>query len=280
MSHRACHSAGLGLGGLALGLLAASSATNLGHLDESVLVVALAVTFSVVGALIASRHPGNAIGWIFLAVAVATGLGGVAGAYADHWLGGDGGSQTARGDRCLVRDPFLDPLHPGPLHVPPAAVPRRPPSVAPLEMGRVVRRRGDRGRPAHERAAARPVGGLPAAREPVRHRERAARSTHGARVPHAADRHRRLVCVARRQVPPRTGSVAPPDQVARTGRSVRRADRPDRDCGLRAVGGTRHQRREHARRPGPAPRRRDRDPAPPALRHRRRDQPDAGLRGA
>jgi len=94
MSHRAATRLAWALAGLALGLLAASSAANLGGLDESVLVVALAVTFSVVGALIASRHPGNAIGWIFLAVAVATGLGGVAGAYADHWLGGGGGSQT------------------------------------------------------------------------------------------------------------------------------------------------------------------------------------------
>jgi hypothetical protein len=94
MSGRAPTRLAWALAGLALGLLAASSATNLGGLDESVLVVALAITFSVVGALIASRHPGNAIGWIFLAVAVATGLGGVAGAYADHWLGGGGGSQT------------------------------------------------------------------------------------------------------------------------------------------------------------------------------------------
>jgi hypothetical protein len=94
MSGRAATRLAWALAGLALGLLAASSATSLGDLDESVLVVALAVTFSVVGALIASRHPGNAIGWIFLAVAVATGLGGVAGAYADHWLGGGGGSRV------------------------------------------------------------------------------------------------------------------------------------------------------------------------------------------
>jgi hypothetical protein len=82
------------LAGLALGLLAASSAFRFGDAGQGVFVVALTLMFSVVGALIASRHPDNAIGWIFLAVAVATGLGGVAGAYAEHWLGGGGGSRT------------------------------------------------------------------------------------------------------------------------------------------------------------------------------------------
>ena len=82
------------LAGLALGLLAASAAYRFGDAGQAVFAVALTLMFSVVGALIASRHPGNAIGWIFLAVAVATGLGGVAGAYADHWLSGDGGSQA------------------------------------------------------------------------------------------------------------------------------------------------------------------------------------------
>jgi hypothetical protein len=81
------------LAGLTLALLATSWAVRLGGADASVLVVVLALTFSVVGALIASRHPGNAIGWIFLAVAVSTGLGGAAAAYAEHWLGGGGGSR-------------------------------------------------------------------------------------------------------------------------------------------------------------------------------------------
>jgi hypothetical protein len=93
MSGRASTRLAWALAGLALALLAASAASRPGELDD-VLVVALAITFSVVGALIASRHPGNAIGWIFLAVAVATGLGGVAAAYAEHWLGGGGGSRT------------------------------------------------------------------------------------------------------------------------------------------------------------------------------------------
>ena len=88
------------------------------------------------------------------------------------------------GDRCLVREPLVDPVHPRSLHLPPAAVPRRSPAVAPLEMGRVVRRRRDRGPLRHGRALARSVRGLPTAREPVRDRERAARSAHGTCVPH------------------------------------------------------------------------------------------------
>ena len=82
------------LAALALGLLASGALISFRDVGLSVFVVALALTFSVVGALIASRHPGNAIGWIFLVVAVATGLGGLAGSYAERWLDGRGGSQA------------------------------------------------------------------------------------------------------------------------------------------------------------------------------------------
>jgi hypothetical protein len=94
MSGRAPTRLAWALAGLALGLLASGSLISFRDLGQSAFIVALAFTFSVVGALIASRHPGNAIGWIFLAVAVATGLGGLAGSYAEHWLGGHGGSQA------------------------------------------------------------------------------------------------------------------------------------------------------------------------------------------
>jgi hypothetical protein len=94
MSGRAPTRLAWALAGGTLVLLASSAAFRGGGAHASVLVVMLALTFSVVGALIASRHPGNAIGWIFLAVAVSTGLGGAAAAYAEHWLGGDGGSRA------------------------------------------------------------------------------------------------------------------------------------------------------------------------------------------
>jgi hypothetical protein len=98
MSGRAATRLAWALAGLALGLLASSYFISLRDVGQSVFVVALALMFSVVGALIASRHPGNAIGWIFLAVAVATGLGAVAGSYADHWLGGGRAGSQALGE--------------------------------------------------------------------------------------------------------------------------------------------------------------------------------------
>jgi hypothetical protein len=57
------------------------------------LVPTLGLVFSGVGALIASRHPRNAVGWIFVGVGLSTGIGSVAGAYADRWTHGRGGSQ-------------------------------------------------------------------------------------------------------------------------------------------------------------------------------------------
>ena len=44
------------------------------------------LTFSVVGAIIASRHPRNAIGWLFCSVGVTIGLNSFAGDYAEFWL--------------------------------------------------------------------------------------------------------------------------------------------------------------------------------------------------
>jgi hypothetical protein len=61
---------------------------------SSGLVPALGLAFSGVGALIASRHPDNAVGWLFVGVGAATGLGMLAGAYADRWVAGDGGSRA------------------------------------------------------------------------------------------------------------------------------------------------------------------------------------------
>ena len=47
---------------------------------------AIALVFSAVGALIAARRPGNAIGWLFLGSGVAAGVAAVAGSYADYWV--------------------------------------------------------------------------------------------------------------------------------------------------------------------------------------------------
>ncbi|HEX6652081.1 MAG TPA: hypothetical protein VF072_05010 [Thermoleophilaceae bacterium] len=58
---------------------------------------AITITFAGVGSLIASRHPDNAIGRIFLWAAITAGIAGVAGSYADHWVdSGDGPALLGR----------------------------------------------------------------------------------------------------------------------------------------------------------------------------------------
>jgi hypothetical protein len=70
------------LGTIAIGLLTAGYVVEPGR---SPFLPALVVAFSGVGALVASRHPRNAVGWIFLGVGLSTALGSLAGAVADRW---------------------------------------------------------------------------------------------------------------------------------------------------------------------------------------------------
>jgi MFS family permease len=110
MSGRASARLAWALAALALGLLASGWVVAVDDRGGSVFAVALALTFSLVGALIASRHPGNAIGWILLAVAVSTGLGALAGAYADRWLARGGPAalgETAAWYASLSWIPFI-----------------------------------------------------------------------------------------------------------------------------------------------------------------------------
>ncbi len=79
------------LGGMALSRAASSTVSDrpFGGETEDSSVVADLVTilpFSVVGAIIASRHPRNTIGWLFCSVGVTIGLNSFAGAYAEFWL--------------------------------------------------------------------------------------------------------------------------------------------------------------------------------------------------
>jgi len=62
--------------------LASASGADSGDL----FIWAIALVFSGVGALIASRHPGNAIGWLFLGSGVSAGVAAVTGSYADYWV--------------------------------------------------------------------------------------------------------------------------------------------------------------------------------------------------
>jgi hypothetical protein len=84
-----------GLAVLALLLLVAadvlSLATRTGfgvgaEIGFDVFMWAITLAFAAVGGLIASRHPDNAIGWLFLVAAVAAGLGSLAGSYAEYWI--------------------------------------------------------------------------------------------------------------------------------------------------------------------------------------------------
>jgi MFS family permease len=85
-----------GLAGLlfatAVGLYAAGDGFESSRLFSLVFLV----VFSVLGFLVASRHPGNAIGWIFCGCAVLSGLSTLADAYANYWLDGHGAAGLGR----------------------------------------------------------------------------------------------------------------------------------------------------------------------------------------
>ena len=91
-----------GLAAVAVLLLVASAVLSLttgtgrGFSGDAV-IWAFALVFALVGALIASRHPDNAIGWLFLGAAVAVGVGSLAGSYASYWIEtGDGSDVLGR----------------------------------------------------------------------------------------------------------------------------------------------------------------------------------------
>ena len=79
------------LGGVALSRAASSIVPDLpfvGETDDGSVAANLItlIPFSVVGVIIASRHPRNTIGWLFCSVGVAIGLNSFSGDYAEFWL--------------------------------------------------------------------------------------------------------------------------------------------------------------------------------------------------
>ena len=81
------------VGGIVLSRAASSTAPDLpfgGETNDASVVANLVtlLTFSVVGTIIASRHPRNTIGWLFCSVGVTIGLNSFAGDYAEYWLAG------------------------------------------------------------------------------------------------------------------------------------------------------------------------------------------------
>ena len=88
------------LGGIALALTAGSGAAveltygSAAELDSAILNLATVLTFSVVGAIIASRQPRNAIGWIFCGMGPVMGLVVLAHGYVESWLAGGSGIRS------------------------------------------------------------------------------------------------------------------------------------------------------------------------------------------
>jgi hypothetical protein len=84
------------LGGIALAQMAKSTASELpydGPVD-AVFTLATLLTFSLVGAIIASRHPRNTIGWLFCSVGLVVGLDALAWGYAVFWFSGGSGPRS------------------------------------------------------------------------------------------------------------------------------------------------------------------------------------------
>jgi hypothetical protein len=78
------------VGGLALDQMTRSSAPQRSYYGpvDAVFFLATVLTFSVVGAIIASRQPRNAIGWIFCGVGLVMAINSLAGGYAEYRLSG------------------------------------------------------------------------------------------------------------------------------------------------------------------------------------------------
>jgi hypothetical protein len=73
------------VGGISFALMTRSTVPERPYYGSVTLSV-LALAFSVVGAIIASRQPRNAIGWIFCSVGVTIGFTSFAGDYAEFWI--------------------------------------------------------------------------------------------------------------------------------------------------------------------------------------------------
>ena len=73
------------VGGIALAQMTLSTVAERPYYGSVTLPV-LALAFSVVGAIIASRQPRNAIGWIFCSIGLVVSLSSLTGNYAEYWL--------------------------------------------------------------------------------------------------------------------------------------------------------------------------------------------------
>jgi hypothetical protein len=78
------------VGGIALALMTRSSTPQRSYYGpvDAVFFLATVLTFSVVGAIIASRQPRNAIGWLFCGVGLVMAINSLAGGYAEYRLSG------------------------------------------------------------------------------------------------------------------------------------------------------------------------------------------------
>src|SRR5215218_8309712 len=78
------------VGGIALDQMTSSTAQERPYHGpvDAVFYLATVLTFSVVGAIIASRQPRNAIGWLFCGIGLVVGLNSFAGGYDEYWLAG------------------------------------------------------------------------------------------------------------------------------------------------------------------------------------------------
>jgi uncharacterized membrane protein YfcA len=78
------------VGGIALALMTRSSTQGRPYYDpvDAVFTLATVLTFSVIGAIIASHQPRNSIGWIFCGIGLLVGINGLVGGYAEYRLPG------------------------------------------------------------------------------------------------------------------------------------------------------------------------------------------------